>query len=132
MTVGSDATRTWIQRYFEHCGAKDIDAAMEYWAPDGLLRFANDDPIRGRDNIGATFHRFVGNWVKETHTVLDLWELGDGVVIFELHVAFDCHNGSHVEVHGATVCRVDGERFLEQRTYTDMTPVFAQVAGARP
>jgi hypothetical protein len=42
-----------------------------------------------------------------------------------MDVAFDRHNGEHVVVPGAAICQVDGGRFLEQRIYVDMSPVFA-------
>ncbi|MTD55422.1 nuclear transport factor 2 family protein [Amycolatopsis pithecellobii] len=120
---------TWIGRYYELCGAKDIDRAMEFWAPEGVLRFANFDPLVGRELIHSTLSELVNSWVKETHTLLNLWELTGGLVAFEMDVAFDRHDGQHVSVPGAAVCRVDGERFLEQRIYVDMAPVFAATAG---
>lgn len=125
MTSKPGATSaTWIKRYYELCGAKDIDGAMEYWAPEGIVRFANEEPLVGREVIRSTFKELVGMWAKETHTVLDLWELPEGLVIFELGVTFLRLDGAEVSVRGATISRVDGERFVEQRTYVDMAPVF--------
>ena len=126
MTMGSGAaSEPWIRRYYELCGAKDIDHAVELWAPEGVLRFANHEPVIGREAIHTALSDIVHNWVKETHTLLKFWELPDGLVAFEMDVAFDRHDGQHVVVHGASICRVDGERFLEQRIYVDMSPVFA-------
>lgn len=124
---------TWIARYYELCGTKDIDGAMEYWAPHGELRFANEEPLLGRESIRTTFKGFVDVWAKETHTLTNLWELPDGVVIFELDVAFRMHDGTELGVRGAAVNRVEGERFLEQRTYVDMGPVWAaaQASGVQ-
>ncbi|MFD2416466.1 nuclear transport factor 2 family protein [Amycolatopsis pigmentata] len=126
MSVGKGtASAPWIRRYYELCGAKDIDRAMEFWAPEGVLRFANFEPVVGREAIHSVLGGIVDNWVKETHTLLNLWELPGGLVVFEMDVAFDRHDGSHVVVPGAAVCQVEGERFLEQRIYVDMSPVFA-------
>lgn len=126
MTVRSGAaSEPWIKRYYELCGAKDIDRAMEFWAPDGVLRFANHEPVIGREAIHSVLSGIVHNWVKETHTLLNLWELPGGLVVFEMDVAFDRHDGEHVVVPGASLCQIDGERFLEQRIYVDMSPVFA-------
>lgn len=115
----------WISRYYEHCGAKDIDAAMEYWAPEGELRFANAEPLIGREAIRSTFKGFVDAWAKETHTLLDLWELPGDVVIFELDITFRMHDGKELGVRGTAINRVEDRRFLEQRTYVDMGPVWA-------
>ncbi len=127
MSAPETASRTWIERYFKHCGDKDIDAAMEYWAPSGELRFGNEEPLIGRDAIAAKFREIVGLWAKETHTVLKHWELPDGHVIVELSVHFLRHDGHEATVRGVTICRVDGQRFLEQRTCLDLAPVFAPV-----
>jgi ketosteroid isomerase-like protein len=129
MTAVTDAgPATWIARYYELCGAKDIDAAMEYWAPEGELRFANEPPLIGREAIRSAFKGFVDTWEKETHTLLNVWELSGGVVIFELGIAFRMHDGTELGVQGAAINRVDGERFLEQRTYVDMSPVWDAAA----
>jgi ketosteroid isomerase-like protein len=131
-TTTGNNTAAWISRYYELCGAKDIDAAMEYWAPDGELRFANEAPLTGREAIRETFKGFVDTWAKETHTLLQLWELPNDVVIFELGVEFRLHDGEHVRVQGMAYNRVQGERFLEQRTYVDMSPVWAAAAASAP
>ena len=48
MTVRSGgAPEQWIRRYYELCGAKDIDRAMEFWESKGVLRFANPEPSSG-------------------------------------------------------------------------------------
>ena len=131
-TATAAGTTAWIAHYYELCGAKDIDGAMEFWAPEGELRFANAEPVIGREAIRATFKGFVGMWAKETHTLRELWELPGGVVVFELNVEFRMHDGSEVAVVGAAINRVGGERFLEQRTYVDMGPVWAAARGATP
>jgi ketosteroid isomerase-like protein len=122
---GAQSAEAWIKRYYALLGEKDIDGAMQYWAPDGELRFANAEPVVGREEIRAKFRELVDSFAKETHTVLDLWELPDDVVIFELGVDFVRLDGGEASVRGATICRVEGERFLEQRTYVDLAPVFA-------
>jgi ketosteroid isomerase-like protein len=124
-TVTHAEPASWIARYYELCGAKDIDGAMEYWAPDGELRFANEEPVIGREAIRLSFKGFVDMWQKETHRLINLWELPGGIVIFELDIAFRMYDGNELDVHGMAVNRVDDQRFLEQRTYVDMGPVWA-------
>jgi ketosteroid isomerase-like protein len=128
--IASGASTGWIARYYELCGAKDIDGAMEYWDPEGELRFANEAPLVGREAIRTTFKGFVDNWSRETHTLRQIWELPDDVVIFELDVAFRLHDGREIAVRGMAYNRVVGERFREQRTYVDMSPVWEAAAQA--
>jgi len=131
MSDESDSSaRAWIARYYELCGAKDIDGAMEYWDPDGELRFANEAPLIGREAIRTTFKGFVDMWSKETHTLGRVWAMPDDVVIFELHVNFRMHDGPEVNVRGMSYNRVANERYLEQQTYVDMSPVWTAAAAA--
>ena len=124
------ATFAWISRYYELCGSKDIDGAMEYWDAEGELRFANEPPLVGREAIRTTFKGFVDMWAKETHTLKQLWELPDGVVIFELDVAFRMHDGDELAIRGMAYNRVANDRFLEQRTYVDMSPIWTAATKA--
>jgi len=115
----------WIRQYFTLCAEKDIDAAMEYWAPEGELQFANHPRVIGRETIRNNFKEFVGNWEKETHRIREVWVLDDEHLLVEMRTSFLLHGGGDVTVEGVTFCRIDGERFLEQRTYVDLGPVFA-------
>lgn len=133
--IAAGVTKTesvaWLHRYYELCET-DIDGAMEFWAPEGQLRFANIEPLIGREAIRSSFKEWVSLWDTETHTIVDLWELPGGVLIFELGVAFRMHDGQEFSVRGAAITRVEDGKFLEQRIYVDLGPVWAaaQPSGA--
>jgi ketosteroid isomerase-like protein len=129
VTTGSGSTSgAWISRYYQLSDDLDWDGVMEYWAPDGVLRFANYEPATGRAEIRARFDELINSWAEAKHTLLNLWDLPGGVVAFELDVAFVRHDGVAVNLVGAAVCQVEGERFLVQRIYVDLSPVFAVTA----
>lgn len=114
----------WIKRYYELADAGDMDGAMEYVAPDGVLRFANHEPLIGRQAIHSAMSELTGNWARQTHTLLDLWELPGNLVAFETEVRFVRHDGTTADVRGAAICRIDGETFLEQRIFVDLSAAF--------
>jgi hypothetical protein len=68
----------------------------------GILGIRRSSAIReprtviGREAIHSVLSEIVHNWVKEPQTLLN-----------------------------PSICQIDGERFLEQRIYVDMSPVFA-------
>lgn len=126
----ADQPADWIKRYYALLAAKDIDAAMEYWTPEGTLRFGNAEPVVGREAIRAKFKELVGLFEQETHTLIDLWELPDGGIVYELRVTFVRLDGGEATVRGATLGRIEGERWLEQRTYVDLAPVFSAAPSA--
>jgi hypothetical protein len=116
---------TWMKRYYTLCDAKDIDASMQYWAPEGTLRFGNAEPAVGEAAIRATCTEMVNSVAALRHRLVNVWEPSDGLVIFEAKVDFIRLDGHEASVSGAAICRVAGECFLEQRTYVDLAPVFA-------
>lgn len=130
MTTGTPTgSAAWLTRYYELCET-DIDGAVEYWAADGVLRFANMEPLIGREAIRAAFKRMVAMWAEERHTIVNLWELPGGIVIFEMDVHFRMHDGTEIGVRGAAVQRVENEQFLEQNIYVDLGAVWAAAEKA--
>lgn len=122
-------TATWLRRYYDACET-DIDAAMEFWMPEGELRFANIEPLLGKEAIRASFKEWVSMWAEERHTVVNLWELPEGVLVFELDVDFRMHDGTELGVRGAAITRVQDKRFVDQRIYVDLSPVWAAAQPA--
>ena len=121
----------WLKRYYELCDAKDIDGCMELWAPDGSLRFGNAEPVFGAHAIRAACTELMNSVATTTHSLLNVWEMPDGLIIFEAGVDFVRLDGGEASVTGLAICRVEGERFLDQRTFVDLTPVFAPVTSSQ-
>jgi ketosteroid isomerase-like protein len=127
----SARSEAWIRRYYERCDDQDIEGAMQYWAPDAVFRFGNDEAVVGCDAIAAKSRQLIESTARQTHNLLGVWDLPNGVVVIEVKVAFVRLDGGQASVGGLGICRVDGERFLEQRIYADLAPVFAPAATAQ-
>lgn len=115
----------WLKPYMKLCDNKDVDGIMEHWAPDAVLKFAKGEPLVGEPAIRAWFTEFMDGLASQVHKLGRVWELPDGTVFFEAEVDNVRHDGGELTVQGLTVCRVEGEQFLENRTYVDIAPVFA-------
>ena len=88
----------WMKRYYELCDAKDIDGCMEFWAPDGRLRFGNAEPVFGAQAICAACTELMNSVAKTTHSLLNVWEMPDVLVIFEAGVDFVRLDGGEASV----------------------------------
>lgn len=123
-------TETWLRDYYKLCDAKDVDGIMEHWAPNAVLQFGGGDPIVGATTIRAWFVKFMDSLASQKHKLGRLWELPDGHLVFEAEVENIRLDGHEVTVQGATICRVENGRFIENRTYVDISPAGAPVTGA--
>lgn len=119
----SAATREWLERYYAAVDAKDIDAALDFFASDARLRLAGNDPVRGREAIGRMLGAGLDAVEGTRHQLKRIWEEDGGHVLFEVDVVYDLRDGRTVTVPGAAVCTVSGGRFTDQRLYADLSPV---------
>ena len=119
------AAEAWIRDYYKHLDVKDIDAGMEYWAPEAELRFGSAEAVFGEHAVRASLVAMVNSVASATHRPLDFWELPDGLVIFEAQVDFQRLDGGAVTVAGVAFCQVQGDQFLKQRVLVDVAPVYA-------
>lgn len=120
----SAATREWLERYYAAVDAKDIDAALDFFAPDARLRLAGGDPVRGREAIGRMLGAGLDAVEGTRHELKGVWEEDEGHVLFEVDVVYRRRDGHTVTVPGAGVCTVSEGRFTEQRLYADLSPIF--------
>lgn len=128
-SVGLDTeSAKWIRRYYDLCET-DIEGAMDFWAPEGVVKFANFEAKVGKEAILATFKEWIAMWETETHTLVNLWEEPGGVVIFELDVAFGMHDGTKIAVRGMAYNRIEGGLLHDQRVYVDLGLVWAAAAA---
>ena len=120
----------WLKPYMTLCDNKDVDGIMEHWSDDAKLTFAKGETIVGKEALREWFTEFMDSLHHQIHKLGRVWELPDGTVFFEAEVDNIRHDGRELTVQGLTYCRIEGEQFLENRTYVDIAPVFAETPPA--
>lgn len=128
--MASEETFDWLRRYYSLVDAERMDESATFFAEDAKLRFANNEPIVGREGIDATLRGLVESLDGIRHDLKDAWEEEAGVLIYEVDVTYTRKDGGVVTCHGAVVSEVEDELFQEQRIYVDITPVFADMGAA--
>src|SRR3979411_3212105 len=86
MTAGA-ATRSWIEAYYAVLDEGRLDDGMKYFAPDAVMRFANEPPVVGSDAIRRTSREMLDVFGLR-HSLKEIWEPEQGVVLVELDVTY--------------------------------------------
>lgn len=126
----SPETLDWLGRYYALVDAGRMEESSKFFAEDARLRFANNDPVVGRGRILGVLAALVDSLDGISHDLKGVWEEEDGVLVYEVDVTYARRDGGAVTCPGAVFCKVEGETFLEQRIYVDITPVFAGTGAA--
>lgn len=120
----SEATREWLGRYYAAVDAKDVERALDFFAPDARLRLGGGEAVHGREAIGRMLEGGLRSVEGTRHELEGVWEEDGGLVLFEVRVVYRLQDGRTLTIPGAGVCAVSEGRFTEQRLYADLSPVF--------
>jgi ketosteroid isomerase-like protein len=110
---------------FEDIDSMDPDRFAAHLADDVEFRFANADPVVGRDAVRDTWAGFCENIDGVSHTLHAQWDTGDAVVA-ESDVTYTRKNGSTVTLPVVTIYRPAGPPITDYRIFMDVNPLFAE------
>lgn len=118
----------WIIQLFTTIDSMQANALAAYFADDGLFRFGNADPVRGRQAIedanaaffsaiGGLQHRITGVWRGQ-------WAHGS-VISVEAEVIYTRLNGTQTDALPVTsTLRMQGDQIKDYRIFMDNSSLF--------
>jgi ketosteroid isomerase-like protein len=118
----SDIVRTLISAV-DNANDDDIAALS---AAEVHFRFGNAQPTNTRSELLAAARVFRESLAGLRHTILDLWEVGDGTVIALMDVHYERLDGRELNLPCCNVFRVHNGRVDKYLIYMDMNPVLAR------
>jgi len=117
----SDIVRTLISAV-DNANDDDIAALS---AAEVHFRFGNAQPTNTRSELLAAARVFRESIVGLRHTIVDLWEVGDGTVIALMDVHYERLDGRELNLPCCNVFRVHNGRVDKYLIYMDINPVLA-------
>ena len=117
----SDIVRTLISAV-DNANDDDIAALS---AAEVHFRFGNAQPTNTRSELLAAARVFRESIAGLRHTILDLWEVGDGTVIALMDVHYERLDGRELNLPCCNVFRVHNGRVDKYLIYMDINPVLA-------
>ena len=116
-----DLVRTLIRAV----DAADHDGIATRTASDVHFRFGNATPTDTQAELLAAAHSFRDAIADLRHTILDLWEVGDGMVVALMDVYYRRLDGRELTLPCCNVFGVHNGVVNDYRIYMDVNPVLA-------
>lgn len=120
----------WADRmYAEAVDRKDADGFAAAFTDDGWLRFGNNDPITGRENIRQAIAGFFTLMQSLQHeSTGTTWS--DGTLVVEANVTYTLFDGRTVTVPACTIYRIEDAGAAKPlakkcQIYVDLAPLFS-------
>lgn len=120
LTAG-DLVRTLIRAV----DAADQNTIATLTAADVYFRFGNADPTDTQSELLAAAQSFRDAIADLHHTILDLWEVGDGMVVALMDVYYRRLDGRELTLPCSNIFRVHNGVVIDYRIYMDVNPVLA-------
>ena len=108
---------------FAEIDRMDAHAWAAHLAPGVVLRFANTDPIHGREGCERALSWMLGRLETITHDKLDEWRHGDTTIV-EATVTIRRTGGTPITLPMVTIFRENlRHQISDYRIYVDPAPV---------
>lgn len=102
----------------------DVDTYLEPFAEDARFRFANQDPVHGRENIRQAVVGALDALGTTNHTIVEVWHHPD-TIIAEFSIGFHAGTDRQVTLPCVSVIRLRDNAVVDYRITMDVAPVFA-------
>ena len=116
-----DLVRTLIRAVDE----ADQNAIAALTASDVHFRFGNAEPTDTQSELLAAAQSFRDAIASLHHTILDLWEIGDDMVVALMDVHYKRLDGRELTLPCCNVFGVHNGVVNDYRIYMDVNPVLA-------
>jgi limonene-1,2-epoxide hydrolase len=116
-----DLVRTLIRAVDD----SDHDTIATLTAKDVHFRFGNAAPTSTRSELLSAAQSFRDAIADLHHTILDIWEVGDGMVVAIMDVYYRRFDGGELTLPCCNVFGVHNGVVDDYRIYMDVNPVLA-------
>ena len=101
----------------------DPDKFVAHLTPGATFRFANADPVTGREAVREAVAGFFATIDGMTHRILNSWDAGDTTIV-QIDVEYQRKDGKTVITPNADILIFEGDLVRDWKIYIDVTPVY--------
>jgi ketosteroid isomerase-like protein len=113
-----------VAKAFADIDAFDPDKFVAHLTPDARFRFANADPVIGRQAVKEAVGAFFSTIAGLTHHIKNVWEFEDTVIV-QIDVEYRRKDGKTVITPNADILIYDGDLVRDWQIYIDVSPIYA-------
>ena len=114
----------WVSRLFQAIDRMDPDSFAEFLAEDGIFKFGNAQPVKGKRNVRDAVAAFFSSIKGIGHKLLGTWQVGD-VVFVQGEVTYTRKDDRVVTVPFFNIFKMNGCSVSEYIIYVDVSPLYA-------
>jgi ketosteroid isomerase-like protein len=115
----------WVLEVLAAVDARDAARFANFIAEDGVFKFANAEPARGRAAIEAAVAGFFGTVRACHHRLLRCWQDGGDALAMQGTVSYTRLDGRELTLPFVNVFVMRGELIAEYLIYVDIAPLYA-------
>lgn len=116
--------RKWLETLGGVIDAKDSELFASYMTEDGIFRFGNSEPVKGKQAISDYVAAFFNMIKKSEHSVVNFWESGNEI-IWQGEVIYTRPDDRMVTVYFTNIFYMKGELIDQYLIFIDNSPLFA-------
>jgi ketosteroid isomerase-like protein len=113
-----------VNKMFAAVEANDVDAYVSYFTEGAVYKVGNFDPVIGPEGIRQFATPVLQAFSKVTHSVKNMWEVGDTVII-ELEVTYTRKDGKVTKLPCLDIIRFEGDKAKSLQAFLDVSPAFS-------
>jgi ketosteroid isomerase-like protein len=114
----------WLRDYYADVDNMDLDAYVAHHTDDAVVKFGNNPPAVGKEQIAEAIGGFFTTIGGMRHHFVAIHQSGD-TTILEADIEYTRLDGTKVRVQSASFLHRRGELVDELRIYIDLAPVFS-------
>lgn len=109
-----------IEKLFSVIDEKNTAGFCAFLTPDCILRFGNQEPVTGRDNVFSVMEEFFNSIQSLSHDVECSWYTGNAVICYGT-VHYTRHDGSKLSVAYANILKLSGDLISDYLIFIDIS-----------
>jgi ketosteroid isomerase-like protein len=114
-----------VRRMFEAGESMNVNNFVKFYADNAHYQFSNFPVAYGPEGIKANSAGFLAKVKKVVHNIENIWEIDNEIVVVEMTVQYDRHDGKSFTLPCCDTIRIRDGKVQSLKIFMDITPVFA-------
>jgi len=110
--------RAFVEDLYQSIDAMDAQAFTGFLTDGASFRFANAEPVVGKDNVREAVGGFFSMIAGLSHRLDNVWAEGDDL-ISNGNVTYQRHDGTELSVPFATIFKLEDGKIADYLIYVD-------------
>jgi ketosteroid isomerase-like protein len=121
---GEGANAQLVRRMFEAGESMNVNNFVKFYADNAHYQFSNFPVAYGPQGIANNSQGFLQKVKKVVHNIENIWEIDNEIVVVEMTVRYDRHDGKSFTLPCCDTIRIRDGKVQSLKIFMDITPVF--------